>query len=519
MEGVSFGSGQIGFIWEETRAPLIVPLLRLMVGVCLAMSVMLFVERVYMGVVIMLVKVVGWKPEKRYTWEPLKEDLELGNSNYPMVLVQIPMYNEREVYQLSIGAACGLSWPSDRIIVQVLDDSTDPAIKNLVEMECQRWGSKGINIKYEVRDNRKGYKAGALKEGMKHRYVKDCDYVVIFDADFQPEPDFLWRTIPFLAHNPHIALVQARWKFVNADECLLTRMQEMSLDYHFTVEQEVGSSTYAFFGFNGTAGVWRISAINEAGGWKDRTTVEDMDLAVRASLKGWKFVYLGDLKVKNELPSTFKAYRYQQHRWSCGPANLFRKMIGEIIRNKKVTLWKKVHVIYSFFFVRKIVAHIVTFIFYCVVLPATVLVPEVQVPKWGAVYIPTTITLLNAVGTPRSLHLVVFWILFENVMSLHRTKATFIGLLEAGRVNEWVVTEKLGDALKIKLGSKSSKKPRTKIAERMHLLELGVGAYLLFCGCYDFAYGRNHYFIYLFLQSFAFFIAGFGYVGTFVPNS
>lgn len=519
MEGVSFGSGQIGFIWEETRAPLIVPLLRLTVGVCLAMSVMLFVERVYMGVVIMLVKVVGWKPEKRYTWEPLKEDLELGNSNYPMVLVQIPMYNEREVYQLSIGAACGLSWPSDRIIVQVLDDSTDPAIKNLVEMECQRWGSKGINIKYEVRDNRKGYKAGALKEGMKHRYVKDCDYVVIFDADFQPEPDFLWRTIPFLAHNPHIALVQARWKFVNADECLLTRMQEMSLDYHFTVEQEVGSSTYAFFGFNGTAGVWRISAINEAGGWKDRTTVEDMDLAVRASLKGWKFVYLGDLKVKNELPSTFKAYRYQQHRWSCGPANLFRKMIGEIIRNKKVTLWKKVHVIYSFFFVRKIVAHIVTFIFYCVVLPATVLVPEIQVPKWGAVYIPTTITLLNAVGTPRSLHLVVFWILFENVMSLHRTKATFIGLLEAGRVNEWVVTEKLGDALKIKLGSKSSKKPRTKIAERMHLLELGVGAYLLFCGCYDFAYGRNHYFIYLFLQSFAFFIAGFGYVGTFVPNS
>uniref|UniRef100_A0A7C9EPZ6 glucomannan 4-beta-mannosyltransferase n=1 Tax=Opuntia streptacantha TaxID=393608 RepID=A0A7C9EPZ6_OPUST len=519
MEGVSFGSGQIGFIWDETRAPLIVPLLRLMVGVCLAMSVMLFVERVYMGMVIMLVKLFGRKPEKRYKWEALKEDVELGNSNYPMVLVQIPMYNEREVYQLSIGAACGLSWPSDRIIVQILDDSTDPVIKNLVEMECQRWGSKGVNIKYEVRDNRNGYKAGALKEGMKHSYVKDCDYVVIFDADFQPEPDFLWRTIPFLTHNPQLALVQTRWKFVNADECLLTRMQEMSLDYHFTVEQEVGSSTYAFFGFNGTAGVWRISAINEAGGWKDRTTVEDMDLAVRASLKGWKFLYLGDLKVKNELPSTFKAYRYQQHRWSCGPANLFRKMLGEIIKNKKVTLWKKVHVIYSFFFVRKIVAHIVTFIFYCVVLPATVLVPEVQVPKWAAVYIPTTITLLNAVGTPRSLHLVVFWILFENVMSLHRTKATFIGLLEAGRVNEWVVTEKLGDALKIKLGSKSSKKPRTQIGERMHLLEVGVGAYLFFCGCYDFAYGRNHYFIYLLLQSFAFFIAGFGYVGTFVPSS
>ncbi|KAL0410042.1 UNVERIFIED_CONTAM: Glucomannan 4-beta-mannosyltransferase 9 [Sesamum latifolium] len=480
-------------IWSQIRAPLIVPLLRVAVFLCLAMSAMLFVERVYMAVVITLVKLFGRKPDKRYKWEPLKDDLELGNSAYPMV------------YQLSIGAACGLSWPSDRIIIQVLDDSTDPIIKitlfqyyvsfsgpatgqNLVEMECQRWASKGINIKYEIRDNRNGYKAGALKEGLKH------------------------------SPQPQLALVQARWKFVNADECLMTRLQEMSLDYHFTVEQEVGSSTYAFFGFNGTAGVWRIAAINEAGGWKDRTTVEDMDLAVRASLKGWKFLYLGSLKVKNELPSTFKAYRYQQHRWSCGPANLFRKMLVEIIRNTKVSLWKKVHVIYSFFFIRKIVAHIVTFVFYCVVLPATVLVPEVQIPKWGAVYVPSIITLLNAVGTPRSLHLLVFWILFENVMSLHRTKATFIGLLEAGRVNEWIVTEKLGDAHKLKSALKAFRRPRFRLGERIHLLELATGGYLFVCGCYDIAFGKNHYFIYLFLQATAFFIMGFGYIGTFVPS-
>ncbi|KAJ3700131.1 hypothetical protein LUZ61_003836 [Rhynchospora tenuis] len=510
---------QIGVIWQQIKAPVIVPLLRLSVFLCLVMSIMLLVEKVYMAIVIILVKLFGRGPHKRYRFEPIRDDLELGNSAYPMVLVQIPMYNEREVYQLSIGAACGLSWPSDRIIIQVLDDSTDPVIKDLVQLECDRWASKGINIKYEIRDNRNGYKAGALKEGMKHEYVKDCDYVVIFDADFQPEPDFLWRTIPFLVHNPEIGLVQARWKFVNADECLMTRMQEMSLDYHFTVEQEAGSSTYAFFGFNGTAGVWRISALNEAGGWKDRTTVEDMDLAVRASLKGWKFVFLGDIRVKNELPSTLKAYRYQQHRWSCGPANLFRKMLMEIARNKKVNLWKKMHVIYSFFFIRKIVAHIVTFIFYCVVIPATVLVPEVQIPKWGAVYIPSMITVLNAVGTPRSLHLLVFWILFENVMSLHRTKATFIGLLEAGRVNEWVVTEKLGDALKTKVSVKAAKKPRLRVGERLHLLELGTGAYLFFCGCYDVAFGTNHYFIFLFLQAFAFFTVGVGYVGTFVPHT
>ncbi|XP_021674571.2 glucomannan 4-beta-mannosyltransferase 9 isoform X1 [Hevea brasiliensis] len=511
-------TNQFDMIWQVLKVPIIIPALKLLVIMCLVMSIMLFIERVYMGFVIVFVKLLARKASKRYKWEPMKDDIELGNSSYPMVLVQIPMYNEKEVYQLSIGAACGLSWPSDRIIIQVLDDSTDAGIKSLVEIECQRWASKGINIKYEIRDNRNGYKAGALKEGMKHSYVKHCDYVAIFDADFQPEPDFLWRTIPFLLHNPQIALVQARWKFVNADECLMTRMQEMSLDYHFTVEQEVGSSTYAFFGFNGTAGVWRISALNEAGGWKDRTTVEDMDLAVRASLKGWKFVYISDLKVKNELPSTFKAYRYQQHRWSCGPANLFKKMAMEIVRNKKVSMWKKFYVIYSFFFVRKIVAHIVTFLFYCVVLPATVLVPEVEVPKWGSVYIPSTITLLNAVGTPRSLHLLIFWVLFENVISLHRTKATFIGLLEAGRVNEWVVTEKLGDALKIKSTAKAPKKPSFRIGERMHLLELGVGAYLFFCGCYDYAFGKNSYFIYLFLQSMAFFIAGIGYVGTFVPS-
>ncbi|CAD5185459.1 unnamed protein product [Musa acuminata subsp. malaccensis] len=531
--------GQMGMVWQQIKAPVIVPLLRLAVFLCLVMSVMLVVEKVYMAVVIVLVKLLGRRPEKRYKWEPMRDDLEVGSSAYPMVLVQIPMYNEKEVYQLSIGAACGLSWPSDRIIIQVLDDSTDPVIKDLVELECQRWASKGVDIKYEIRDNRNGYKAGALKEGMKRSYVKHCDYVVIFDADFQPEPDFLWRAIPFLIHNPDVGLVQARWKFVNSDECLMTRMQEMSLDYHFTVEQEVGSSTYAFFGFNGTAGVWRIAALNEAGGWKDRTTVEDMDLAVRASLKGWKFVFLGDLKVKNELPSTFKAYRYQQHRWSCGPANLFRKMVMEIKNNKKVGLWKKVHVIYSFFFVRKVVAHIVTFVFYCIVIPATVLVPEVEIPKWGAVYIPSIITLLNAVGTPRSLHLLVFWILFENVMSLHRTKATFIGLLEAGRVNEWVVTEKLGDTKKPKMAAKAARKLRIRIGDRcidlcaldvesyyrshvetrLHLLELWTGAYLFVCGCYDVAFGNSHFFIYLFLQAMAFFIVGFGYVGTFVPST
>ncbi|MCD7464190.1 Glucomannan 4-beta-mannosyltransferase 2 [Datura stramonium] len=512
-------AGQIGLMWELIKAPLIVPLLRAAMYICLVMELMLFIERLYMGIVIVLVKLFMKKPEKRYNWEPMGEDLEIGNEGFPMVLVQIPMFNEKEVYKISIGAACNLSWPSDRLVIQVLDDSTDPLIKDLVEKECLRWASKGINIRYQIRENRGGYKAGALKEGLKRDYVKDCEYVVIFDADFRPEPDFLRRSIPFLVHNSEIALVQGRWRFVNANECLLTRMQEMSLDYHFTVEQEVGSSTHAFFGFNGTGGVWRIAAINEAGGWKDRTTVEDMDLAVRASLKGWKFLYLGDLQVKSELPSTFKAFRFQQHRWSCGPANLFRKMVMEIVRNKRVNIWKKFYVIYSFFFVRKIIAHMVTFFFFCVVLPLSLLVPEVEVPVWGAIYIPCIITTLNSVGTPRSIHLLFYWILFENVMAFQRTKATFIGLLEAKRANEWVVTEKLGDALKNKEKTKQTKKPRgSLLGDRILPQELGFAVFLFFCGCYDVLYGKSQYFLYIFLQVITFTIAGFGYIGTIVPS-
>ncbi|XP_022982903.1 glucomannan 4-beta-mannosyltransferase 9-like [Cucurbita maxima] len=517
----SVGDGipaQLLFIWDTVRAPIIAPLLRVLMVLCSGLSIMLFVERIYMGVVIIGVKLLRRTPGKRYKWEAIKEDTEIGSSVFPMVLVQIPMFNEKEVYQMSIRAVCGLSWPSDRIAIQVLDDSTIPSIKSLVELECQKWANKGINIKYEVRDNRSGYKAGALKEGMKRSYARKCEYVVIFDADFQPEPDFLHRSIPFLVHNPELALIQARWIFVNSNECMMTRLQEMSLDYHFTVEQEVGSSTHAFFGFNGTAGVWRIAAIEEAGGWKDRTTVEDMDLAVRASLKGWKFLYLGDLQVKNELPSTFKAFRFQQHRWSCGPANLFRKVVMEIARNKKVTLWKKVYVIYSFFFVRKIIAHINNFLLFCVVLPATVVVPEVTIPIWGAVYIPTATTIINAAGTPRSFHLTIFWIMFENVMSLHRAKATLIGLLEGSRANEWVVTEKLGDILKAKTASKPTRTLGFRIGDRIHLTELGIGAYLFFCGCYNMLYGENNFFIFILVQSISFFIVGVGYVGTIVPS-
>ncbi|CAA2966180.1 Hypothetical predicted protein [Olea europaea subsp. europaea] len=471
-------TGQIGLLWELIKVPFVVPLLRVAVYMGLVMSMIVSAERLYMLIVVLFVKLFMKKPENRYKWEPLQEDVEIGDSAFPMVLVQIPMYNEKE---------------------------------DMIEKECIRRANKGVNIRYQTRETRRGYKAGNLKEGMKHDYIKECEYVAIFDADFRPEPDFLRRSIPFLMHNPELALAQARWKFVNSDECLSTRMQEMSLDYHFTVEQEVGSSTHAFFGFNDQQRLIYVGKQLESG---------------RICSHGWKYIgkILKNWNVKSELPSTFKAYRSQQHRWSCGPANLFRKMAIDIVRNKKVSLWKKVYVIYNFFFVRRIMVHMFNFFFYNVIFPLTVFVPEVDVPKWGTIYIPFILTTLSSFGTPRSFHLLFYWILFENVMAFHRTKATIIGLLEGKRANEWVVTKKLGDAFKNKSNTESeaqgespAKRVRFKLGDGILLHELELAMFLYVCGFYDFLYGRNNYFIYMFLQAIAFTIVGFGYVGTIIP--
>ncbi|KAL6601494.1 hypothetical protein ACP70R_044714 [Stipagrostis hirtigluma subsp. patula] len=524
--------------WQAVRWSVVVPTVQLAVYVCAAMSLMLFLERLYMAAVVAGLWLLRRRKRPRThrdgaaaADQQQQDDLESGADQCcPMVLVQIPMFNEKQVYRLSIGAACGLSWPSDRLVIQVLDDSTDPAIRELVEVECARWAGKGVRIRYENRSNRHGYKAGAMREGLKKHYAKDCEFVAIFDADFQPDADFLRRTVPLLRRDPAVALVQARWLFVNADDCILTRIQEMSLNYHFAVEQEVGSACHGFFGFNGTAGVWRAAALADAGGWKERTTVEDMDLAVRACLRGWRFVYAGDLAVRNELPSTFRAYRYQQHRWSCGPANLLRKALPEILRSERVSPWKKLHLVYGFFVVRKVVAHLVTFVFYCVVIPACVLLQgEVRLPKYVAMYVPAVITLLNAACTPRSWHLLIFWILFENVMSMHRSKAAIIGLLEASRANEWVVTDKLGahghggaaptKKLMAKKPAAAARKRRLPWCSReVHVLELLMGACLLYCAVYDMLFfGRDHFYVYLLLQSAAAFIVAFGYVGASVP--
>ncbi|XP_037410512.1 probable glucomannan 4-beta-mannosyltransferase 6 isoform X1 [Triticum dicoccoides] len=510
---VSFPPGVAAFLRLLLRAwgALSVPLLRGAVMLCMAMSLMVLAEKVLLGSVSAAAKLL--RRRRRPAIPPRDEEAAGGpGACFPMVLVQIPMYNEREVYQLSIGAACRLTWPADRLIVQVLDDSTDAAIKELVREECERWAGSGVDVRYEARRDRAGHKAGNLSEGMRHAYARGCEFVAIFDADFQPSPDFLARTVPLLLRDPGLALVQARWEFVNADECLLTRMQEMSMDYHFKVEQQAGSSLCNFFGYNGSAGVWRRQAIVESGGWDDRTTAEDMDLALRAALLGWEFVYVGDIKVKSELPSSLRAYRSQQHRWSCGPALLFKKMLREIVAAERVPAWKKLYIVYNFFVTRRVVSTFFTFFFFSVLLPAKTLFPQVRIPAWQMVSVPTATTLLNSAGTPwrRSAHLVVPWVAFENAMALHRFKAILIGLFEAGRANEWIVTRKSGNSRP----APGTEGRRLQRRCGLHWLELLVGALLLASGCYDCVHGHGYFYLFALPQSVMYFAIGFELLGV-----
>lgn len=387
-----------------------------------------------------------------------------AEGEFPMVLLQLPMCNEKEVYEQSISAACQLDWPKDRLLIQVLDDSNDEKIQLLIQTEVSKWSQRGINILYRHRFSRTGFKAGNLKSAMSCDYVKNYEFVAIFDADFQPSPDFLKRTVPHFTGNPKLGLVQARWSFSNKDENLLTRIQYISLCFHFEVEQQVNGVFLNFFGFNGTAGVWRIQALEDCGGWLDRTTVEDMDIAVRAHLSGWNFILLNDVRVLCEAPESYETYQKQQHRWHSGPINLFRLCLPTVL-NSKISVLKKVNLIFFFFLLRKLILPFYSFTLIGVVLPITMFVPGTELPVWLICYVPIIASLFNGILAPRYFPFILSHLLFENTMSMTKFSAMFSGLLQLGSSHEWVVTKKTGrppqpDSLAaIKIESKNSASP------------------------------------------------------------
>jgi cellulose synthase/poly-beta-1,6-N-acetylglucosamine synthase-like glycosyltransferase len=248
-------------------------------------------------------------------------------SPQPVVTIQLPLYNEMYVADRLIAAVCAIDYPRELLEIQVLDDSTDETC-GVAELAVRRFAAQGHDVKYIHRTNRVGFKAGALEEGLK---VARGEFVAIFDADFIPTADFLTRLMPHFA-DPGIGMVQARWGHINQDYSLLTKIQSILLDGHFVLEHGGRNRARRFFNFNGTAGVWRRTAIDDAGGWQHDTLTEDLDLSYRAQLRGWRFVFVSSVIAPAEVPVEMNAFKSQQHRWAKGSIQTCRKLLPQILR-------------------------------------------------------------------------------------------------------------------------------------------------------------------------------------------
>ena len=251
----------------------------------------------------------------------------VSEADWPRVTIQLPIYNERYVVKRLIEAVCCLDYPRKLLEIQVLDDSTDDTVAILQSIVSKK-KDLGFDIVYRHRKDRHGYKAGALKEGMK---TAKGELIAIFDADFIPKPDFLREAVPYFK-NSMVGMLQTRWGHVNSNYSMLTRAQSIGIDGHFGVEQASRAWSGFFLNFNGTAGVWRKTAIDDAGGWQADTLTEDLDLSYRAQLRGWKLCFAPNVVCPAEVPVTINAFKSQQHRWAKGSIQTAKKNLGNLFR-------------------------------------------------------------------------------------------------------------------------------------------------------------------------------------------
>ena len=247
--------------------------------------------------------------------------------DWPHVTIQLPIFNERYVVERLIDSVCRLDYPDSLLEIQVLDDSTDDTI-HIAKSTVEKMKSRGIDIAFIHRQNRSGFKAGALQEGLS---VAKGELIGIFDADFIPQPNFLKETVPYF-EDRKIGMLQTRWGHINHDYSLLTQAQSIGIDGHFGVEQASRSFSGLFMNFNGTAGIWRKNAIIDAGGWQADTLTEDLDLSYRAQLGGWKLSFVSEVVCPAEIPVTINAFKSQQHRWAKGSIQTAKKNLGELWR-------------------------------------------------------------------------------------------------------------------------------------------------------------------------------------------
>jgi len=275
-----------------------------------------------------------YKKGKNKTTEPASHFADL-----PRVTVQLPIFNEQYVVDRLLDAICKLDYPKEKLDIQLLDDSTDETVE-VARALVERYAALGNPVVYVHRDNREGFKAGALEAGLQ---TAKGEFVAIFDADFVPPPDFLLKCIHHFT-DPKVGMVQTRWTHINRNYSLLTEVEAILLDGHFVLEHSGRARSGVFFNFNGTAGMWRRKAIEEAGGWEHDTLTEDTDLSYRAQLKGWKFLYLQDVECPAELPVEMTAFKTQQARWAKGLIQVSKKILPRVLssdvsRHVKVEAW------------------------------------------------------------------------------------------------------------------------------------------------------------------------------------
>lgn len=267
------------------------------------------------------------------------QQFDLANtSEIPFVTIQLPIYNEKYVIERLLTTIAQIDYPRNLLEVQVLDDSTDDSVSETKAL-IKAIKESGIDIQHVRRSNRTGYKAGALKEGL---VTAKGEFIAIFDADFVPQKNWLYQTIPYFK-NPKIGVVQTRWGHLNRDYSILTKIQAFALDAHFTLEQVGRNSKLHFINFNGTAGIWRKTCILDAGNWESDTLTEDLDLSYRAQLKNWEFKYLEHVVTPAELPAIISAARSQQFRWNKGGAENFSKNATRVLQSKAIGFKTKAH--------------------------------------------------------------------------------------------------------------------------------------------------------------------------------
>ncbi|SDS36124.1 Glycosyltransferase, catalytic subunit of cellulose synthase and poly-beta-1,6-N-acetylglucosamine synthase [Polaribacter sp. KT25b] len=407
----------------------------------------------------------------------------------PYVTIQLPVYNELYVMKRLLKNIAKIKYPKNKLEIQVLDDSTDESVEMTAKL-IKKVQDLGIDIQHIRRTNRQGFKAGALKEGLK---TAKGEFIAIFDADFLPKPNWLYETVPYFK-NPEIGVVQTRWSHINRNYSTLTKIQAFMLDAHFTLEQVGRNSNGHFINFNGTAGVWRKECIYDAGNWEGDTLTEDIDLSYRAQLKNWKFKYLEKVETPAELPVVISAARTQQFRWNKGGAENFQKMAKRIFTNKNISAKTKIHGL----------LHLLnSSMFICIFLVAILSIPMLYIKNEYA-HLKNYFYIMSFFVVSSLIFFVCYWYMYKNIygsgiknffryifafltffsvamgFSLHNTIAVLEG--HFGKKSEFVRTPKF-NIITLKDGWKNNKYIKKKPS--IHVILEGLLALYFVFGMYS----------------------------------